>query len=59
VCYGLLCLGAPSNWFQRALNDVCNSVLSTKRHSKLDPLTLLALGGAASVLLTQLLIDLE
>ncbi|XP_064403331.1 zinc transporter 6-like [Halichondria panicea] len=52
---------APSNWFQRALHDLCHSELSPRqlRYSKPNPLNLLALGGAATVLLTQLLIDLD
>ncbi len=53
---------APSNWFQRAFHDLCHSVLSPRRllrYSKPDPLNLLVLGGAVTVLLTQLLIDLE
>ena len=51
---------------QRALNDLghtlCSHSPSLRRltlHSKVNPFNLLVVGGALTVVLTQLLIDLE
>ena len=59
-------LAATPNWMQRALNDLghtlCSHSPSLRRltlHSKINPFNLLIMGGALTVVLTQLLIDLE
>ena len=59
-------IAATPNWMQRALNDLghtlCSHSPSLRRltlHSKVNPFNLLIVGGALTVVLTQLLIDLE
>ena len=61
-----LLVAATPNWMQRALNDLghtlCSHSPSLRRltlHSKVNPFNLLIVGGALTVVLTQLLIDLE
>ncbi len=57
--------GASRNWLQRAMSDCGYTVSSVSPplgqllRAKLNPITLLIIGGAFSVIMTQLLVDLE
>lgn len=58
-------LAASRNWVQRVLSDVGHTVCSFSPSlgrillTRLNPITLLVIGGAASLAMTQILIDLE
>ena len=64
-CVLVLSVAASHNWLQRALSDFGHAVSSFSPGlgrillTRLNPITLLVMGGGATLALTQLLIDLE